>query len=334
MNRPRLHRSILIIVQGILWSVAAATADEIPAFTPRPDTSQSRHDQEASPRAHALITKLDETDLRWRVDEAGQVRVDLRNEAAEILRLSPPPFALLQRALDDPQTTVPAHIVLWHILREPGSGILIEPRGYVFFCGLDAKLQPPSAGTPEWIATFPLFRGEAKPTILSICSFAGQTVNEMRNAYALRQKRALSEKPRLGHVTARRRDLVEKIRNDDVVWGVGGSGVVTVFLNTPATVTTGELSIEALVEALDDPNRFIVAHMLLCGEFFDGRLCQTSTPDGFRVAHHGLRIDLTFPRDAEGKWAKAWKADYPDADKQRMRLAKFWSQANVVAPNE
>ena len=92
-------------------------------------------------------------------------------------------------------------------------------------------------------------------------------------------------------------------------------------------------SIEALLDALHDPDRYVAAHVLLSDQLVTKGQCANSATDGWKALYNGLRVDLhqTIEETPRGR-KYGWKVEIPDPEKQRAYLIKRWERLTVVMP--
>src|SRR5262245_61573985 len=96
------------------------------------------------PDGPTLVEKLAPSDLVWHVDESGEVQLEFRGAALEIVKLSEPPFAELRTAAVDQSRFPVGHLVLSRLVYGPGCALLNDSND-TWFHGVRLSFTAPSA---------------------------------------------------------------------------------------------------------------------------------------------------------------------------------------------
>jgi hypothetical protein len=286
-------------------------------------------DDESSP--FELIQRLDASDVQWSVDERGIGHVKVVAEAASILMIPEPPFKELIAVTDDAGRFVAAHVVLCMLTGRYSCCAEQREDGWLLHYGTLQVMVGHGADRPHGDRVFLPTPEEQRYRIARKWSLNndGDFVAELQRRY--RALRALPHVPNLGlRLMRRSRSVVDEIRNEHVVWMHEKYWLPSPILEVAkADDGSTKPSIEALLDALNDPKRFVAAHIWLCQEFQREEICVETTPSGYAANYNGLRVDVDAEFSPKGQKAFRWLINYPNAEKQRDLLVKRWQTVHA-----
>lgn len=109
------------------------------------------------------------------------------------------------------------------------------------------------------------------------------------------------------------RTTIREMRNSDIEWNLGTLGAISTY-NKPIRERLEKLEEShsgMLINALLDPERFAVAHLVLC-DLYANKIAFQNKDDDFLDTFHGLEV----------KFSKTGNTIYPDF--QRHALRQEW----------
>jgi hypothetical protein len=289
------------------------------AFACGQDESASDH----SRSSQALVSRLDDSDLVWSIDCAAQIHLHFTNEAAEIARSEHPPISMLVDALDDPAHAIPAYLLLCELAFGPGCALLCDS-DEVGYHGMNVQFERPDSKKSTLRANYP-DRVNWRDSLVTDLVLVG--IDELQKLSDERRKKSARRDARGVSLKGRTRN-VDEVANGDINWSIAGFANLRWGWSEKAQqIVEQRPSIEGLLDALNDPDRFVVAHMMLVSEYFpESRVCCRSFRDGYVFAYRGLRGEVSVTERADARGIRRIVVSFPDSDAQRQRLELYWDQ--------
>lgn len=145
-----------------------------------------------------------------------------------------------------------------------------------------------------------------------------------RNFTAVAKSRVIL--PRQLDLEQRDRQVVRGIRNADIIWkSAGFATCMPTWHGQSELASRGRPSIEALVDALQNDDQFIAAHLFLCEQFqMPHKWCEAKS-DRYEILWNALVVKVSWTQTEPGL-PLVFAAEYPDRKEQQSRLIRSWSE--------